>query len=1244
MIGEAGLTRAFYRILSLASAAALLIGLPLRAVAEPAYTVLSSSAAKLPDYLPLLLTQIRSREAEEGISVSSSSKLEFGHGTAFFTSELQGIAREAGLRRPHERPLPGRPGRGGGGSRGIRTVFDLEAQTVRKKVLLKSGGAAMAYAMELEDGGYKPAAVSAGGRDWQIYAGERGAILYTQAKGASGAPELKEWIYALKPREGGRTAYSWRVTGSPSATVTLKKEADGGVGIYSPLPVSGIAESDVKARREVMATIEKALKMPVTGERLLGRVEPPVYWTAAGEKRKAELEIKGDADRLEFSVEAAPGEYPLLIDPTLNWGQWFSAANPPTGPIIIHSIVYEPSSGKLFAGGEAVGNPDEVVPSYGVLNNDFGEGFVVKISTGSSPVCEWLQWVGGDGYDNVFSVAVNGNEIYAGGYSESVTNWESAASDQGTFSGSNEGFVVEIGDGASPTLNWRQWLGGTGSFDWVNAVAVNGDEIYAAGASYSATGWESVTFQGACSGDREGFVVEIADGVSPALNWGQWLGGTNKDEVWALAVEGDEIYAGGISSVTTAGWESVTFQGAHSGGREGFVVEIADGAAPALNWGQWLGGLADDEVYALAVTGDEIYAGGYTSLITSWESATYNQGSYSGSAEGFVAEIVDGATPALNWRQMLGGTGNDYVTAVSINGDEIYAGGYAFSAASWESATYNQGTHSGGSEGFVVEIQDTPVGSNLIWRQWLGGTGVDHINGIAVTGDDIYPAGYSTSGSSWEAFTFQGNNNGIEDEGIVLKINDGAPPTMGWGQWLGAETSAGGDVAVSLYSVAVGQGAIFLGGSASGPLVDITMYGTYSGAEEGVVLKIIDGAAPAISWGQWLGGDSYDVVTSVAVNGSEIYAAGFIQGTGYETATYNQGTFSGFIEGYVAEIADGASPTLNWLQWLGGTGTLDWVNTLAVNGDEIYAGGDSDSATGWESVTFQGTHSGGSEGFVVEIGDGSPPTLNWGQWLGGSGDDQVLSLAVNGDEIYAGGVSSAPVTGWESVTFQGAYSGYAEGFVVEIADGASPALNWGQWLGGTNDDKIYAVAVSGDEVYAGGYSESSANWESAASNQGTHNENWEGFVVEIGDGATPALNWRQWLGGSGGSEVYGITVNGDEIYALGNSDIETGWESTAISRGSITGFGDVFVQAIVDGVYPKLTWRQWLGGDTYSMVWAGGGAALAGDKLYLVGESESGTGWENCTFYGTHPGGGLFLGFLIKLLLPCDACFQSPGF
>jgi len=103
---------------------------------------------------------------------------------------------------------------------------------------------------------------------------------------------------------------------------------------------------------------------------------------------------------------------------------------------------------------------------------------------------------------------------------------------------------------------------------------------------------------------REGFlelkIIEPASSypllIDPSLSWGQWLGDTEEGDLFALAVNGSSIYAGGDSYKST-GWNnqgSGTFAGEFNAGAnpEAWVVKITDGgSSPTLSWGNGWGGI-----------------------------------------------------------------------------------------------------------------------------------------------------------------------------------------------------------------------------------------------------------------------------------------------------------------------------------------------------------------------------------------------------------------------------------------------------------------------------------------------------------------------------------------------------------------------------------------------------------------------------------------------------------------------------
>jgi hypothetical protein len=122
-----------------------------------------------------------------------------------------------------------------------------------------------------------------------------------------------------------------------------------------------------------------------------------------------------------------------------------------------------------------------------------------------------------------------------------------------------------------------------------------------------------------------------------------------------------------------------------------------------------------------------------------------------------------------------------------------------------------------------------------------------------------------------------------------------------------------------------------------------------------------------------------------------------------------------------------------------------------------------------------------NEGYVLELLDGGTPTFSWGIWLGTDAADLVNNLVVNGDEIYAVGQTSNTVMHVNPTGFQGTIgTGHdSDLYVVEIADGGTPTIVWGQYIGGVGLESYSikaALAINGDQIYVGGYSVDSQSW------------------------------------------------------------------------------------------------------------------------------------------------------------------------
>src|SRR5262249_19001743 len=86
------------------------------------------------------------------------------------------------------------------------------------------------------------------------------------------------------------------------------------------------------------------------------------------------------------------------------------------------------------------------------------------------------------------------------------------------------------------------------------------------------------------------------------------------------------------------------------------------------------------------------------------------------------------------------------------------------------------------------------------------------------------------------------------------------------------------------------------------------------------------------------------------------------------------------------------------------------------------------------------------------------PNLAWGSYLGGSGSEEGLGIAIDSsDNVWvAGFTGSVDLPGGG---FDPSYNGGGDTFVAKIA--ANGALDWCSYLGGSNSDHGWSIAVDG---------------------------------------------------------------------------------------------------------------------------------------------------------------------------------------
>jgi hypothetical protein len=582
-------------------------------------------------------------------------------------------------------------------------------------------------------------------------------------------------------------------------------------------------------------------------------------------------------------------------------------------------------------------------------------------SAGGSPANRIAKWNGstwsglGSGLDNpVYALAVSGTALYAGGTftnaggsgASCVAKWDGSlwsALGSGVWMPSPYSTLVYTLAVAGSDLyvggqfraaggiwatNIARWNGSTwsavgqGLSSSVSALTVWGSTVYAGAgdvnlpegptdiAAWNGSFWSRVALLGGAnngaavllastSGLYAGGTFNTVDGT-PAKCIAKWYGGTwsalgsgMEDQVKALAVSGSNVYAGG--SFHAAGGTAASLVAKWNG--SGWSALGSGISAPASS--PYFGG----GVYALAASGDDLYAGGYFNtaggtLVTNiarWNGSAWSSLGWAQSGAVYALAVsgsnlyiggifgaADGSVPnhlarwnGSSWMPLGAGVSwNGNVTALAILGSYLYAGGN-FIAAGGQPAT-NVARWNGSSWSAVGLGISAPSGS-----PYYGGA----VSALAVSGNDLYAGG---------AFPTAG----------------GAPATN-IAKWDGTNWSALGSGVGGRYYASFNPSVYAL--AAAGPELYVGGSFTMAGGSPATNIAKWDGTAwSALGSGT---GDYYPWVNALAVSGPCLYAGGGFTTAGGKPA---------------ASIAQAIAIAGDWLQIHGGfpgpaTNTLQYV-------------------------------------------------------------------------------------------------------------------------------------------------------------------------------------------------------------------------------------------------------------------------------------------------------------------------------
>ncbi|MBI5022441.1 MAG: choice-of-anchor D domain-containing protein [Ignavibacteriales bacterium] len=649
----------------------------------------------------------------------------------------------------------------------------------------------------------------------------------------------------------------------------------------------------------------------------------------------------------------------------------------------------------------------------------------------------------------VRAIAVSGTDVYIGGDFNYIHNIQAKR--------------IAKWNGSSWSALGLGLRGGAGNWGMVNAIAVNGSDLYVVGGF-----------------DTAGTVLVKNVAKWNGTNWTALGSGIPSAAPTAIATNGVDVYvggpftsAGGVSANNIAKWNGSSWSALGTGISGGWygtttinIIAVSGsnmyvggvfgtcGGVATKNIARWDGSnwfaLGSDTiraayggysfVKAIALSGTDVYVGGQfdsigtliTTNIAKWDGSTWSA---------------------------LGTGANSSITAIAVNGTDVYAGGNfnnvggvsANQLARWDGANwYAMGTGLN-SYGNIYAL--VASGSDI----FIGGD-------FSKVGGELTKCVAKWNGSHWSSIPsglWLGLNGSVQS--LAGKDND-----LYFGGLFNNMTcinSIGKFNRTSVTDVSCGH--------SGGPIKAIAIVGetVYVGGTN----MYMGGNYGFLRWDSYNGWGYYSdsrlmdgTVNAIAVIGNDIYAGGRF---GWPNPVNNIARWNGTSW---SALGSGISKV----------GGYEQVYSLAVIGSDLYVAGNFDHAGGiavngfakWTGTTWSavGSPSGPTDGYISVLA-AAGNTLYVGGWftsIGGVSANQIAKWNGTTWSALGTGLSRGSNESPKAIVFSG--TDVYVGGKFTTAGGVS-AKNIAKWdgsawsaLGSGVEGDVYALCVIGPDLYVGG--------------------------------------------------------------------------------------------------------------------------------------------------------------------------------
>ena len=463
------------------------------------------------------------------------------------------------------------------------------------------------------------------------------------------------------------------------------------------------------------------------------------------------------------------------------------------------------------------------------------------------PVVDYSTYLGGSGFDEIWGIAADSNgDTYVAGLTTSL-DFHTFNPLQSAKAGGTDVFVAKYNSTGS-SLVYATYIGGSGSDLGLGIAVDSSGNAYVTGSTDSPNFPSTTSIHPTPSG-VDVFVVKLNANGS-ALLYSTVFGGSGLERGAGIAVDSTgNAYVTGRTTSNNFPLVGAA-QGAFGGVVDAFVTKL-NATGSALLYSTYLGGTKDDRGFSIAVdaTGSAYVTGRTAS--SDFPTANALQPVFAGGVfapgippiDCFVSKL-DPSGSTFAYSTYLGGSGNDVGESIAVDvGGNAYISG-ATSSSDFPTVNAFQPTFHGGTGVFTGLPLDAWVaklnasGSALVYSTYLGGSGDEFGNGIAVGADgSVYVAGETTSPDFPTANAPQPTFAGGGEDAFVAKMNP-AGSALIYSTYLGSGGDSLDEYAQVIATDAAGNA--YVAGSTNSsnfPMVN-PFQRTFAGNEDAWIAKI----------------------------------------------------------------------------------------------------------------------------------------------------------------------------------------------------------------------------------------------------------------------------------------------------------------------------------------------------------------------------------------------------------------------